>query len=86
VFPSLIFVASVLRLDETTTPDADSVTPGTVGFIVTFLVAVAVVLLIIDMVRRIRRVNYREAVKEKIREEEAAARAATSDSDDQDRA
>ncbi len=66
---------------ETTTPDPEDVTPGTVGFIVTFLVAVAVVLLIIDMVRRIRRVNYREAVKEKLREEEAARVAASRDDD-----
>jgi hypothetical protein len=78
VFSVLLPVGVLL---ETTTPDPDDVTPGIVGFIVTFLVAVAVVLLIIDMVRRIRRVNYREAVKAKLQEEEAA-RAAASGNDD----
>ena len=43
--------------------DADLVTPGVWGFVVTFLLVVAVVLLIIDMMRRIRRVTYRAQVQ-----------------------
>lgn len=54
------------------TPDEDIVTPGWIGFIVTFLVAVATVLLILDMVRRIRRTNYRAQVREQIAAEQAA--------------
>ena len=40
--------------------DPNSVTPGVVGFVVTFVVAGAVLMLILDMVRRVRRVRYRE--------------------------
>ncbi|MEO7018513.1 MAG: hypothetical protein ABI130_00200 [Leifsonia sp.] len=48
------------------TPNDDQVTPGYVGFLVTFFIAVAVVLLILDMVRRIRRVRYRAEIAEKL--------------------
>ena len=51
--------------------DEDKVSPGVVGFIVIFIIAVATVLLIIDMVRRIRRVRYRAEVQEKLDAEEA---------------
>ncbi|MGN6428094.1 hypothetical protein [uncultured Leifsonia sp.] len=54
-------------------PNADDVTPGVVGFVVTFLLAVVVVLLVIDMVRRIRRVRYRAEIAEKLDAEQAAA-------------
>ena len=56
--------------------DADLVTPGVWGFVVTFLLVVAVVLLIIDMTRRIRRVTHRAQVKEALAAEELAAEAA----------
>jgi hypothetical protein len=49
--------------------DPNMVTPGFVGFIATFGVAVAVILLVIDMVRRIRRVNYRAQVREQLENE-----------------
>jgi hypothetical protein len=69
----LLVRASVLT--ETTptpvTPDEDLVTPGIVGFIATFFVAVVTVLLILDMVRRVRRVNYRDQVREKLLLEQA---------------
>lgn len=44
------------RLDE---PPDEVVTPGTIGFVVTFFVAVAVVLLVRDMTRRVRRLRRR---------------------------
>jgi hypothetical protein len=47
----------------------DAVTPGWIGFLVTFLVAVATVLLIIDMTRRIRRVRYRAEIRERLENE-----------------
>jgi hypothetical protein len=53
--------------------DADLVTPGVWGFLVTFLLVVAVVLLIIDMTRRIRRVTHRAQVREQLAAEAAAA-------------
>jgi hypothetical protein len=54
----------------------DTVTPGTIGFIVTLGVMVLAVLLIIDMTRRVRRVNMRAQVTEKLDAEEAARAAA----------
>jgi hypothetical protein len=52
--------------------DEDLVTPGIWGFVLTIGVILAVVLLIIDMVRRIRRVTYRAQVQEQLAAEEAA--------------
>jgi hypothetical protein len=60
----------------TSAVDADLVTPGVWGFVITFLLIVAVVLLILDMVRRIRRVNYRAQVREQLASEQLAAEAA----------
>jgi len=62
--------------DGTPTPspspalNEDLVTPGIVGFVVTFFIAVATVLLVIDMTRRIRRVRYRAEVQEQLEAEE----------------
>ncbi|MGJ7442393.1 hypothetical protein [Aquipuribacter sp. MA13-6] len=41
------------------TPPDELVTPGTIGFLVTFFVAVTLVLLVRDMNRRVRRVRVR---------------------------
>lgn len=70
--PLFSAATSVWLLADETTPDPDTVTPGVVGFIVTFLVAAVTVLLVIDMVRRVRRVNYREQVRAELEEELAA--------------
>lgn len=51
--------------------DEDLVTPGIWGFVLTIAVILAVVLLIVDMVRRIRRVTYRAHVQEQLAAEEA---------------
>lgn len=51
--------------------DEDTVTPGWVGFVVIFALALVTVFLIIDMTRRVRRVRYREEVREKIAAEDA---------------
>ena len=51
--------------------NADVVTPGPIGFVVIFLLALVTVLLIVDMVRRIRRVRYRNEVRERQLAEEA---------------
>ncbi len=67
---------SPIRAAATPTPspapdyNPDTVTPGLVGFGITFLIAVAVVLLIIDMVRRIRRVRYRDEIRHLLDEEQ----------------
>ncbi len=51
--------------------DPNTVTPGWVGFLITFLVAVVTVLLVLDMTRRIRRVRYRDQVRSEILAERA---------------
>ncbi len=55
-------------------PPADATTPGPWGFAAIFAVGIVVLLLIIDMTRRIRRVRYRAEVAEKLDAEEAALR------------
>lgn len=61
--------AGLLRVTEQQQFDPNMVTPGFVGFIATFGVAAIVILLVIDMVRRIRRVNYRAQVREQLENE-----------------
>jgi hypothetical protein len=51
----------------------DQVTPGLLGFLLTAFIVVLTALLIVDMVRRIRRVRYRAQVEE----ERAAAETLT---------
>ena len=48
--------------EETLAPGVDpkDVTPGTLGFIVTLFLVIAIIFLIRDMTKRIRRVRYRE--------------------------
>jgi hypothetical protein len=55
----------------------DQVTPGLLGFLLTAFIVVLTALLIVDMVRRIRRVRYRAQVEE----ERAAAEAASLERD-----
>lgn len=64
----LIAATRWLATDPTPTPEVDEnlVTPGVIGFAVTLFIALATVALVIDMVRRIRRVRYREQVRAEI--------------------
>ncbi|MBZ4485834.1 hypothetical protein LQ938_10370 [Microbacterium sp. cx-55] len=71
------------------TVDPDLVTPGPWGFAIMAIVGLAVIALVWDMQRRIRRGRYREEVREELdAEEKAAAQGAAasraSDVDDQD--
>ncbi len=65
--------------DPTPTPapgftgDPNLISPGIAGFLVTAFVAVATVLLVIDMTRRIRRVRYRAEVRERLESEKLDA-------------
>lgn len=61
-----VWLAATPTPSPTSGPSDDSVTPGVVGFTVTFLIAVAAVLLVLDMTRRIRRVRYREEIAQKL--------------------
>jgi hypothetical protein len=56
--------------------DPNLITPGAVGFIATLFVAAMTVLLVFDMVRRIRRSRYREEVGIMLDAEIAAEEAA----------
>lgn len=51
--------------------DPNSVTPGVIGFLVTFVFMILIVLLIRDMVRRVRRTQYRSEVNERLDAEQA---------------
>lgn len=53
------------------TGDEDLITPGWIGFAITFLIAVATVLLVLDMTRRVRRTRYRSEIREKLEAEAA---------------
>ncbi|MGP6175794.1 hypothetical protein ACTU6U_00655 [Microbacterium sp. A196] len=57
----------------TMTVDPNSVTPGPAGFAVIVIIVVALALLIWDMNRRVRRVRYRDEVREELDAEQAAA-------------
>ncbi|MFT4156442.1 MAG: hypothetical protein QM630_00710 [Microbacterium sp.] len=59
----------------TMTVAPELVTPGFIGFAAVVVILIAVILLIWDMNRRIRRVRYREEVREEL-DAEAAALAA----------
>lgn len=56
--------------------DENQVTPGPWGFVITFAIAGIVVFLVIDMVRRVRRVNYRAEIDERLQAEVAERAAA----------
>ena len=67
------------------TVDPTLVSPGPAGFVVIALLAVAVVALVWDMMRRIRRGRVRADINEELRaEEQAAAAVEATEVDDQD--
>ena len=61
-----------LAVDPLDDPNKVYNSPGVVGFIAVFLMMVAATFLIIDMVRRVRRVRYRQEIKEKLASEGTA--------------
>jgi cytochrome oxidase assembly protein ShyY1 len=60
-------------LAEDTAINPDIVSPGMVGLLVTLLVAIVTILLVWDMVRRIRRQRYQAEIEAKLDAEQAAA-------------
>jgi hypothetical protein len=46
--------------------------PGLIGFLGTFILVVGAILIIFDMVRRVRRINYRAQIQERLAAEQAA--------------
>jgi hypothetical protein len=55
------------------TGNPNLITPGVWGFIAILVVAIATILLVVDMNRRIRRSRYREEVRIQLEEEQVAA-------------
>ena len=64
------FNTLILRAEEEA--EAIAVSPGTIGWIFTLAVAVASGFIIFDMVRRIRKVRYRDEIARELAEEQAA--------------
>jgi hypothetical protein len=58
--------------------DPNLITPGVIGFAITFFIAAATVLLLLDMTRRVRRVRYREEVRERLAQESGDSPESTS--------
>ena len=64
------FNTLILRAEEEAEQIAAS--PGTIGWIFTFAMAIGSGFLIFDMVRRIRKVRYRAEIAKELAEEQAA--------------
>lgn len=65
----------LMILSETPAPgdvviDDTWYSPGVVGFVATFGMAAAAILLIFDLVRRVRRVRYRAEISERLDQEQ----------------
>jgi hypothetical protein len=58
-------------VDPLDDPTKTYYSPGVIGFIAVFLMMLAATFLIIDMVRRVRRVRYRSEIQEKLASETA---------------
>ncbi len=59
-------------IDPLTDPNKVYYSPGVIGFVAVFLMMLAATFLILDMVRRVRRVRYRTEIQEKLAGEAAA--------------
>ena len=53
-------------VDPLTDPNKVYYSPGVIGFVAVFLMMLAATFLILDMVRRVRRVRYRTEIQEKL--------------------
>lgn len=83
-FAALAHAAAATPTPEQTV-DPTLVTPGPAGFIVIALLSVAVVALVFDMMRRIRRGRVRADIREELdAEQQAAAAVEATEVDDQD--
>lgn len=72
---SFLPILSWLANEPVPLPNLDDAynSPGTIGFIATFLVAGIAILLFFDMNRRIRRTRYRQEIRERLAAEELDA-------------
>jgi hypothetical protein len=70
---ALTWLATTPTPSPTSTVNPDNVTPGVAGFIGTAVIVLAVVFLLIDMLRRIRRAGYRAEISEQLDAEQLDA-------------
>ena len=72
---ALSILLAALAATPTPTPPADFdesiVTPGPWGFLIVLFIGVVTILLVLDMMRRIRRTRYREELREQLQQEKA---------------
>jgi hypothetical protein len=69
-------IRTIIFLAATPSPkpfDENTVTPGWVGFAITFAIGAVTILLILDMVRRLRRTRYRGEIRQQLEAERAEA-------------
>ena len=69
----LTVLASTPSPSSTTAPEDTFYSPGTIGFLAVFGVTVGAIVLIFDMVRRVRRVRYRAEINAKLDAEQGSA-------------
>ena len=67
-----LFAPKSELIDPLNDPNKVYYSPGVIGFIAVFLMMVAATFLVLDMVRRVRRVRYRAEIQEKLAGETAA--------------
>ena len=67
-----LFVPKTELIDPLTDPNKVYYSPGIIGFVAVFLMMLAATLLILDMVRRVRRVRYRTEIQAKLASEATA--------------
>lgn len=68
----LTVLASTPSPSSTTAPEDTFYSPGTIGFLAVFGVTVGAIVLIFDMVRRVRRVRYRAEINAKLDAEQGS--------------
>lgn len=70
-------ISAILAVTPSPSPSTDPAntfySPGTIGFIATFGMAIGATLLIFDLVRRVRRVRYRAEIQAKLDAEAAGS-------------
>ena len=67
-----LFIPNTELVDPLTDPNKVYYSPGIIGFVAVFLMMLAATFLILDMVRRVRRVRYRTEIQEKLARETSA--------------
>ena len=72
-----IFAFLAATPSPTDDPATQFYSPGTLGFIFTFIMVAGAVILIFDMVKRVRRVRYRAEIQERLEAEAAEGKTAT---------